>query len=101
MPWKAVVEINKVMSTGGLMYIATHPTWPPPTNAPGISGGYSEEGFQVTPESGDRVFEILECSSGPCRAAIIPFGKDEPMKGMYMHHRVSGNIRDRQENRPE
>ena len=27
-PWKAVLEINKVMKTGGVVYIATHPVWP-------------------------------------------------------------------------
>ena len=26
MPWKAVLEINKVMTTGGWLYIATHPS---------------------------------------------------------------------------
>ena len=87
MPWKAVVEINKVMSTGGLMYIATHPTWPP-HERPWDFWRFSEEGFQVllNPVTG---FEILECSSGlPC--SIIPFGTDEPMKGMYMHHAYLG-----------
>jgi len=87
MPWKAVVEINKVMSTGGLMYIATHPTWPP-HERPWDFWRFSEEGFQVllNPVTG---FEILECSSGlPC--SIIPFGNDEPMKGMYMHHAYLG-----------
>jgi SAM-dependent methyltransferase len=81
MPWKAVVEINKVMSTGGLMYIATHPTWPP-HERPWDFWRFSEEGFQVllNPVTG---FEILECSSGlPC--SIIPFGKDEPMKNLYL-----------------
>jgi len=87
MPWKAVLEINKVMATGGLMYIATHPTWPP-HERPWDFWRFSEEGFQVllNPVTG---FEILECSSGlPC--SIIPFGKDEPMKGMYMHHAYLG-----------
>ena len=87
MPWKAVVELNKVMSTGGLMYIATHPTWPP-HERPWDFWRFSEEGFQVllNPVTG---FEILECSSGlPC--SIIPFGTDEPMKGMYMHHAYLG-----------
>src|SRR3954470_810057 len=29
MPWKAVLEINRIMATGGWLYIATHPSWPP------------------------------------------------------------------------
>ena len=27
-PWKAVLEINKIMKTGGYFYCSTHPTWP-------------------------------------------------------------------------
>lgn len=27
-PWKAVMEINKVMKTGGYLHISTHPVWP-------------------------------------------------------------------------
>lgn len=27
-PWKAALEINKVLKTGGYVYIATHPSWP-------------------------------------------------------------------------
>lgn len=28
-PWKAVMEINRVLRPGGLCYVSTHPTWPP------------------------------------------------------------------------
>ena len=28
-PWKAVLEINRVLKPGGIMYVSTHPTWPP------------------------------------------------------------------------
>jgi SAM-dependent methyltransferase len=28
MPWKAVLEINKILNDGGLLYISTHPCWP-------------------------------------------------------------------------
>jgi SAM-dependent methyltransferase len=27
-PWKAVIEINKVMKPGGLVFVTTHPAWP-------------------------------------------------------------------------
>ena len=27
-PWKAVLEINKVLKPGGLVFISTHPVWP-------------------------------------------------------------------------
>ena len=29
MPWKAVLEINAVLADGGLLFVATHQTWPP------------------------------------------------------------------------
>jgi SAM-dependent methyltransferase len=29
MPWKVVLEINKILKLGGLVLIGTHPTWPP------------------------------------------------------------------------
>lgn len=27
-PWKVVLEINKIMKTGGYMFLSTHPVWP-------------------------------------------------------------------------
>jgi SAM-dependent methyltransferase len=79
MPWKAVLEINKVMAIGGWLYIATHPCWPP-HERPWDFWRFSEEGFQVllNPVTG---FEVLECSAGlPC--SIVPFGHEETMKGL-------------------
>jgi SAM-dependent methyltransferase len=79
MPWKAVLEINKVMSTGGWLYIATHPCWPP-HERPWDFWRFSEEGFQVLLNRMTG-FEILECSAGlPC--SIVPFGHEESMKGL-------------------
>jgi hypothetical protein len=82
MPWKAILEINKVMLRGGLLFIWNHPTWPP-HDRPWDFWRFSEESFQVllNPVTG---FEILKCSSGlPC--SIIPFGNEEPMRGLYTH----------------
>jgi SAM-dependent methyltransferase len=79
MPWKAVLEINKVMATGGWLYVATHPTWPP-HERPWDFWRFSEEGFRVllNPVTG---FEILKCSAGlPC--SIVPFGHEPPMTGL-------------------
>ena len=79
MPWKAVLEINKVMAIGGWLYIGTHPCWPP-HERPWDFWRFSEEGFQVLL---NRVtgFEVLECSAGlPC--SIVPFGHEESMKGL-------------------
>ncbi len=79
MPWKAVLEINKVMAPGGWLYIGTHPTWPP-HERPWDFWRFSEEAFRVllNPATG---FEILECSAGlPC--AIVPFGDEPAMRGL-------------------
>ena len=98
MPWKAVLEINKVMVTGGWLYIATHPCWPP-HERPWDFWRFSEEAFQVllNPVTG---FEVLECSAGlPC--SIVPFGHEEPMKGLCEQRGEFGHLGDRQENRSE
>ena len=79
MPWKAVLEINKVMATGGWLYIGTHPAWPP-HERPWDFWRFSEEGFRVllNPVTG---FEIEECSAGlPC--SIVPFGHEPAMTGL-------------------
>jgi SAM-dependent methyltransferase len=79
MPWKAVLEINKVMAIGGWLYIGTHPTWPP-HERPWDFWRFSEEGFRVllNPVTG---FEIQECSAGlPC--SIVPFGHEPAMTGL-------------------
>jgi SAM-dependent methyltransferase len=79
MPWKAVLEINKVMATGGWLYIATHPTWPP-HERPWDFWRFSEEGFRVLLNSVTG-FEIVECAAGlPC--SIVPFGHEPAMSGL-------------------
>jgi SAM-dependent methyltransferase len=79
MPWKAVLEINKVMATGGWLYIATHPTWPP-HERPWDFWRFSEESFRVLLNSVTG-FEIHACSAGlPC--SIVPFGHEPAMTGL-------------------
>jgi SAM-dependent methyltransferase len=79
MPWKAVLEINKVMATGGWLYIGTHPTWPP-HERPWDFWRFSEEGFRVLLNSVTG-FEIQACSAGlPC--SIVPFGHEPAMAGL-------------------
>jgi SAM-dependent methyltransferase len=73
MPWKAVLEINRVMKPGGLLYISTHPTFPP-HELPWDFWRFSPEAFKVllNPHCG---FEITECVEGnPAR--IISLAKD-------------------------
>lgn len=79
MPWKAVLEINKVMSTGGLLFIATHPTWPP-HELPWDFWRYSDGAFHGLLNHATG-FDILRCSSGlPC--TILPLGTEKSTVGI-------------------
>jgi len=82
MPWKVILELNKVMRTGGLLFIATHSTWPP-HERPWDFWRFSKDAFKVllNPYTG---FEILKNDEGlPCR--ILPFGNDYSMAGMHKY----------------
>lgn len=76
MPWKVAVELNRVLKPGGLVYTATHPTWPA-HDRPWDFFRFSSDAFRAIfhPLSG---FEILEVREGlPCR--IVPLGKEPSM----------------------
>jgi SAM-dependent methyltransferase len=80
MPWKAVIEINKVMKTGGLMFISTHPVWPP-HELPWDFWRYFEGTFRIilNPLSG---FEIIKCNEGlPC--SVVPLANEPAMVGLW------------------
>ncbi|MES9971756.1 MAG: class I SAM-dependent methyltransferase [Candidatus Thiodiazotropha sp.] len=62
MPWKAVLEINRVMKPGGLLYIATHPAIPP-HELPWDFWRYSKETFKTLLNESTG-FEILETKEG-------------------------------------
>lgn len=82
MPWKVILEINKIMKPGGLLFIATTPAWPPHA-LPWDFWRFSKESFNIllNPSMG---FEILKCDEGlPC--SILPLGYEEPMIGMHKH----------------
>lgn len=79
MPWKAVIEINKVLTTGGLLMIQTHPTWPR-HELPWDFWRYQQSAFKglLNQFTG---FEILDCTEGlPCR--ILPLGAESSMRGL-------------------
>jgi SAM-dependent methyltransferase len=80
MPWQAVLEINKVLRTGGLLFIATHSAWPP-HELPWDFWRYFENTFKVllNPLTG---FEIVRCSEGlPC--AIVPRVTEPATVGLW------------------
>jgi SAM-dependent methyltransferase len=86
MPWKAILEINKVLRPEGLLFINTHPTWPP-HEVPWDFWRFSAEAFRVLlgPPTG---FEILRSAEGlPCM--ILPLGTEPAMRGM---HRVRAHL---------
>lgn len=73
MPWKAVLEINKVLKPGGLLYISTHPVWPQ-HELPWDFWRYSTETFKIL-FNASTGFEIIDCEEGtPGR--IISLSKD-------------------------
>lgn len=82
MPWKAILEINKTMKTNGLLFIATHPTWPP-HELPWDFWRYLDGAFQGLLNAGTG-FEIIRCHSGlPC--TILPLGTEKSTVGMLGH----------------
>ncbi len=72
MPWKAVLEINAVMKKGGLLYIQTHPAWPP-HELPWDFWRYQKASFSalLNKKTG---FRIIECIEGD-RASIVVYNK--------------------------
>jgi hypothetical protein len=79
MPWKAIIEINKVMKPGGLLFIATHPTWPP-HELPWDFWRYADSAFYGLLNRATG-FEILRCNSGlPC--TILPLGTEKSTVGI-------------------
>jgi len=81
MPWKAVLEINKVMKLGGLLFISTHPVWPP-HELPWDFWRCFEGTFPIilNPLTG---FEILRCNEGlPC--SVVPLANEPSMVGLWM-----------------
>lgn len=79
MPWKAAVEINRTLKTGGLFYVSTHPIWPL-HDRPWDFFRFSSDAFHAlfNPMTG---FEIVEVVEGlPCR--VIPLVREASTKGM-------------------
>jgi SAM-dependent methyltransferase len=75
MPWKVAVEMNRVLRKGGLVFVATHPTWPP-HELPWDFWRYGSEAFKVLFNAGSG-FELERVTEGlPC--SIIPHGSADP-----------------------
>jgi SAM-dependent methyltransferase len=81
MPWQAVIEINRVMKPGGLLFIATHPVIPP-HELPWDFWRYSNETFKVLLNQRTG-FEILESEEG-APARILSLSRDRTTSHVHL-----------------
>ena len=74
MPWKVVLEVNRVMSDRGLLFAATHHTWPP-HELPWDYWRYSRGAFQALLNR-HTGFEIVRVEEG-LPSLIVPMVRGE------------------------
>jgi SAM-dependent methyltransferase len=80
MPWKVVLELNRVLKPGGLVCIFTHPAYPP-HERPWDFWRFSREAFGVL-FGAPTGFELLACVEGlPC--AIVPLAREPALVGLW------------------
>jgi len=77
MPWKAVIEMNRVLKPGGLLFIATHPCWPG-HEQPWDFWRFQVESFKVLLNS-KTGFQIEQCLEG-VPGKIVPLVEDMAVK---------------------
>jgi SAM-dependent methyltransferase len=79
-PWKAVLEINKIMKTGGYIYLSTHPVWPE-HEMPWDFWRFPKNGFHAFFNKYTG-FEIISLTEGlPCKA--YSFVDDAPTRSLW------------------
>ena len=77
-PWKAVLEINKVLKTGGYVFLSTHPVWPA-HELPWDFWRFPRNGFHALFNSFTG-FEIVSLTEGlPCK--VYSLVDDAPTRG--------------------
>jgi SAM-dependent methyltransferase len=81
MPWKAVLEINRIMKPGGLLYISTHPAIPP-HELPWDFWRYSRETFKTLLNE-TTGFEILEAIEG-APGRILSLSRDQTTSKVHL-----------------
>lgn len=69
MPWKAVLEINRILKLGGLVYVQSHQTWPE-HDAPADYFRFSKESWKAL-FNAHTGFEIVQSSQG-IPAHVVP-----------------------------
>ena len=80
MPWKAVLEMNRVLRPGGLACVFTHPAYPP-HDRPWDFWRYAPEAFEVLFARATG-FELVACAEG-LRAAIVPLADEPALTGLW------------------
>jgi len=81
-PWKAVLEINKVMKLGGYIHVSTHPAWPA-HELPWDFWRFPQNGFHALFNKYTG-FEIIALAEGlPCRAYSLV--NDPPTRRLWFH----------------
>ncbi|WP_316367015.1 class I SAM-dependent methyltransferase [Candidatus Thiodiazotropha sp. CDECU1] len=81
MPWKAVIEINKTLKPGGLLYVSTHPAIPP-HEMPWDFWRYSIETFKtlLNERTGFQIIESIEGTPG----RIISLSRDRTTSKVHL-----------------
>lgn len=86
-PWKVVIEMNKVMKTGGYVFVGTHPVWPI-HELPWDFWRFPENGFHALFNK-HTGFEIVSLTEG-LPAKLYSLVEDEPTKAACMHQLNQG-----------
>jgi SAM-dependent methyltransferase len=87
MPWKAILEINAVMPEGGLLFIATHHSWPP-HELPWDFWRYSPAAFEALLNT-QTGFEIIRAECG-LPALIVPMVRGEGLDDVHRNPSALG-----------
>ncbi|WP_293900039.1 class I SAM-dependent methyltransferase [Phenylobacterium sp.] len=79
-PWKAVLEMNRVLKPGGYLFISTHPTWPA-HELPWDFWRFPVAGLAhlFVPDTG---FELVRATEG-LPAKLYSLVADAPTRGIY------------------
>ncbi len=79
-PWKAVLEINRVMKPGGYIHVSSHPAWPA-HELPWDFWRYQSNGFHALFNKYTG-FEIVSLAEGlPCK--VYSLVDDIPTRGLW------------------